>query len=830
MAEEFNTLGKRGMFRKDGIDKASGKGLYTRDIQLPRMLYGRILRSPYPNVKIKGMDTSKAEALPGVQAILRYDDPAVSSRRAPRAAPLPFGGASCLLLGDRAHYEGETVGCVVAAESLDIAEEALKLIDVDWEELPFVLDEEDSLKPGAPIVDDSEPGKPGSLPGLKGDAKKAGPANEVVVGQVSCTSSIEKGDVEKGFTQADKIIKFKARRTYNQAAGAEAVSAVARWNGDYLEVWFHTQTPKALVSELSIFFNLPATRVTVHCPYQGCMFGAWNWVESQYSSVPPLAAIIARRTGRPVKLLYDRRDESNIGSMDCGYHYFKVGAKKDGTITAVEIETVFANDGLGPYEHLIENTKIKNISCRSKAALVNKGHVTAVRCEQNANCLALNLIFGHVSAAFGLDPIEIALKNDGYDGEAMADLADYRRAHGLSDRDSLKECIDKGKKAMDWDNKRHAPGTRKLPNGKMHGIGFVWTHEWGDSRGGTTTGLYLQSDGTVSIMACQSDFGVNNQSTYSQIVAEVMGLRYEDVEMKHKGHEDVGFWAADRGGSHGFVITAGSLKKTAEMARKRLLKKVTEPIERAGFWTTINAWPGMLSIPAIFPGLKPGELDIKDSVIFEKANPDNKKTLREVAKILYAAPAFNGNDVLFVSEWNSIAENIALKLGWVEGKGFPQAAPEALPRLVRQAHFMEVEVDPETGEVDVTKVVNVNDVGKAGSPEACEGQQYGGTYMAIGRALTEELVWDEATGVMLNGNLLDYKIATMRDCGPIDTILVETQLGNGPWGSTGIGEDISTAVPALVGLAVQNAVGAWIDDYPITPDKILKALGKAREL
>ena len=149
------------------------------------------------------------------------------------------------------------------------------------------------------------------------------------------------------------------------------------------------------------------------------------------------------------------------------------------------------------------------------------------------------------------------------------------------------------------------------------------------------------------------------------------------------------------------------------------------------------------------------------------------------------------------------------------------------PRLCRQAHFMEVEVDTETGEVEVTKVANVNDVGKVISWGGCEGQQYGGTYMGVGRGRSEEVVHDPQTGVMLNGNLVDYKFATMLDCGPIDTILVETGMGYGPYGVVGIGEDIATVVPGLIGPAVHNAIGKWIDDFPITPDKVLKALGKA---
>jgi xanthine dehydrogenase molybdenum-binding subunit len=155
-----------------------------------------------------------------------------------------------------------------------------------------------------------------------------------------------------------------------------------------------------------------------------------------------------------------------------------------------------------------------------------------------------------------------------------------------------------------------------------------------------------------------------------------------------------------------------------------------------------------------------------------------------------------------------------------------QAGETGRPRLCRQAHFLEVEVDPNTGRVEVTRVVNVNDVGKAISPESVENQMIGGTIMGVSRGLLEEMVWDPATGVLLNGNLLDYKYATMLDCGPVEPLYQETGLGHGPYGSSGIGEATATIIPALLGPAVYNAIGKWIDDFPITPDKVLSALGK----
>jgi len=222
-------------------------------------------------------------------------------------------------------------------------------------------------------------------------------------------------------------------------------------------------------------------------------------------------------------------------------------------------------------------------------------------------------------------------------------------------------------------------------------------------------------------------------------------------------------------------------------------------------------------------------LDIKDSVIYEKANPSNRMTL---AKFIGPSGGMGpltpvkGEPLLAIQEGLKYPIHLTPPLfehAWQVQRG---AYLGVRVRLCRQAHFMEVEVDTETGEVFVTHVVNVNDVGKVINWESCEGQQYGGTYMAVGRGLTEEVVYDPNTGVMLNGNLLNYKFPTMLDVGPIDTFLVETGLGYGPYGVVGIGEDVATVVPALTAPAVFNAIGKWVDGFPITPGRVLRALDK----
>ncbi len=782
----FREIGRRGIHRLDGYEKASGEAIYTRDIQLPGMLYARVLMSAYPHARIQKMDTGKAEALPGVRAIIRYDDVEVKDRMlngcyfgpewvAPRLAGWALKPVHPVL-GDEAWYEGQPVGAVVAADSEDIAHRALRLLKVKWEELPFVLDQEEALKPDAPIL------RPGADTNL---LERAG-------------ETIKKGDVERGFREADKIIEFRAKRNAHLWAGAELPSVVVRWRGDNLELWVHEQQPYHAKMLLSEWLKVPMNKITMHSPYQGCAFGGrGNPANNSENGMNILAALLARRTRRPVKLLYDRREYFYGESGDMMVGSFKVGAKNDGTITAVQMKNVFAvYMGTPGIDHFVENTKIPNLLCKTLTADVSKGPAWWCRCEQLPNTFCLTLVFDHVAAELGLDPTEVALKNDGYEDYDTTALSKYKREHGFPDRDSLRECIEAGKKAIGWDEKWHLPGTKKLPNGKMHGMAFTWNHEWDDTRGTGSGAVMIENDGTVSIIGQHSDIGVNPWTTYCQIVADELGVRYEEVNIK-PFTLDHGYALMSPDGSANLCTNGEVLRKASQKAKKMLLELAAQKFE----------------------GVTAEELDIKDSMIYIKEAPEEQKTILEVvarAMPMSASVALWPKPPVVASAWHN------------QGL-WGRALETGRPHLCRQAHFMEVEVDTGTGQIEVTKVVNVNDVGKAVSPETVEGQMYGGTYMGVGRALTEEMVWDENTGVLLNRNLLDYKYATMLDCGPIETVIKETGMGHGPYGAVGVAEDVATVVPALLGPAVYNAIGEWIDEYPITADKVLKALGKSQE-
>jgi CO/xanthine dehydrogenase Mo-binding subunit len=308
-----------------------------------------------------------------------------------------------------------------------------------------------------------------------------------------------------------------------------------------------------------------------------------------------------------------------------------------------------------------------------------------------------------------------------------------------------------------------------------------------------------------------SDNGVDAENSYCQIAADELGMRLEDVF--YNPQIDSGFFRMTPDSSTNMSINGFAIRHAARILKQKILSAATQPIGKTQRG----------SFPPAFSDVSPEDLDIRDSVIYLKADPSKKMTLAE-----FVGPS-GGAGPLISAEL--IGERIPFSaplfaFGYhVQTGTYSLAQPR--PRFCRQAHFMEVEVDTETGEVVVTRVVNVNDVGRVINRGSCEGQQYGGTYMGVGRGKSEEVVYDPVTGVMLNGNLLDYKIATMLDVGPVDTILVETGMGYGPYGVVGIGEDIATVVPALLGPAIYNAIGVWIDDFPITPDKVLTALKKA---
>jgi CO/xanthine dehydrogenase Mo-binding subunit len=770
---------------KDGYPKVSGKGLYTRDVYRPGMLYAKMVRSPHTRAKIKNLDISEARALPGVWDVITYQDPDFNKIKwfnykffkgmviGESDAEMKLTKATVDANGpvvdayskkDEANWNGQPLGIIVVAESEEKCDEALKLIKIEWEKLPWIMDVEEALKPEAPVL----------YPDMTPD------------NNLRRQTVLQHGDVEKGFQEADKIVEFEAYRDEMSWGGTEGMVGIAEWKGDQLECWFHGQDPRQS-GQQAIETLSKVSKLTIHTPFQGAIFGGLSWMGVPETMLT-IAAVAAKRTGRPVKVLYDHSHFHGFEEA-LGKYKFKVGFKNNGKITAVQLHyigTCLVGDAVGK---LYQASNIKNIKCTHDVPHVNRGPVGPQRAGA-MECIVVTEVYEHVAGELGMDPTKIADINDGCYGKDMDWVNEnVKKVQGFDPtRDSLKEVLEAGKKAIDWDNKWHLPGTKRLPNGKYHGIGCAWFEAWTKGwNSNEKVGVMMLRDGSVNILARGCENGTHRPSTYTQIVASELGMRYEDVNWKNQ--DDPGFDVAGLGSSSGLLRNAPPLIKASRKLKQIILECAVKPIP--------GPFGGTMAGP-LFPDKKAEELDLQNSEIFEKANPANRKPVSTVA-------AFFTNELF---AWDSKTVNTEEKYN-----------------LGRQAYFVEVEVDPDTGEVEVKNVVVARDCGRVFNPDSCDQQLYG-VYQGLGRSKTEAIYHDPRTGIRLNDNLIDYPQLTMNDIESIDIHKIETGLGYGPYGMIGLGESSACCTQAITGPAIYNAIGKYVDSFPTTPDKILKALGK----
>ncbi len=787
---EKTTDMRRSITRQDAFERVSGQAVFTRDVSLPGMLYAKILLSPYTHARIKSMDASRAEALAGVRDVLRFDDPDIESDNETLPGFEVSRNYNLLTLPRTSEFYHHPMGAVVVADTEEICDRALRRLKIEWEEQPFVLNMEESLKTDAPKI----------MPQVKFMNPRAKEPNTVL------TAREEFGDVDKGFAEADRVIDYTITRSRNTPAGVEPMACVAQWRGEFLDLWVHHQDlPQAALTAANAVREKPRppladwTKITVTMPYQGSWYGGLSWLSYSYAFVR-LAAILAKRAaGKPVKLIWD---ESGYycGGDDAGTYRCKVGAKKDGTITAYHWHMLGIRNPAMEKTHA--STRIPNILGTQEWALVNTGHNMCYRHGTHA-CCPHNVMFDRVAAEMGLDPTEVALKNDGCNGHDSDWMARYQKENGFPQRWSLKEVIDKGKKAIDWDKKWHPPGAVKLANGRMHGLGFIHINEWHWHAPipGISFACVTLRNGKAAIIAVRSDMGIDTESGARLAVASEAGLKYEDTVLLERRTDNSNFHFWQIGGSFG----TGYINTQLVLAARELKQKILE--------YAVKPKPALYISPAqppLFPNRKPEDLDVKDSIVFEKANPDNRKTVREVADAWWAQDP-------------PIFHPVAGVLYGLTADGKPD--PE-LYAMARQAHFIEVEVDPETGMVDVTRIVCVNDVGHLFNPEGAYAQQYGGAVMGLGRSGTEEHIFCPKTGVALNYDLIGYSIGAMNDYPDVDCLINESHLGYAAYGAYGIGENVGASMAGITVSAIYNATGKWVLDYPTTPDRVLKALGK----
>jgi CO/xanthine dehydrogenase Mo-binding subunit len=749
--QEFKVVGRRDLPGRLSYTIASGAAKYARDAVRPGMLHGKILRSPYAHARIKRMDTSKAKALPGVKALITWDGeeikamPPFYSFSVLPDSPPSFRSRAVPVLGNEAEREGDEIGACVAAETEEICDQALKLIEIEWEVLPHVLDPKEALEPGAPILH----------PDISPDSN------------ISKEEFWEDGNVEAGLREADHVIEYDRFFPIYNNHKPNPITMVAWWEQDPLGNEGETLFVEGDLSDhprrgIRQAFNLPEDKLHWLTVCSGGLY-----CDHLPRRLGILAPLLAKTTGRPVRIAHSRRDNFDVGGHGHDRTHLKIGFNNDGMLTAVhgQIVSSVGVRGLIGYAHDIEafrTTKCCNIKNEVKYVFTNTVRTFA---EQGmpVNWEGLTTAIWRIADQLGMDPTEVALKN----------------CH--TPEPSLKLCIEKGKAAIGWDEKWHPPGTKRLPNGKMHGLGFRYHDAPRHSHANYTCTVVIKSDGKVYVPARGHWRGTYGEDACAMVIAEELGARPEDVILQY---DPLASFNARGGGSDGGTASSWVVKEAAIDAKALLLKNAAARLN-----------------------VTPEELDTKDSCVYLKANPEKSYSFGDFATdLVFGYPrdlvtSYTGRPPLDI---------------WTTSRYKALATMNVI--------FCEVEVDTETGELEITKWVGACDVGKAIRPSSTEGQIEGQFIMNTGVAKLEDYIWDKARGVLLNGDDIEYKIPTMLDVPPIDPVVLETRLGSGCYGATGISHQIVDK--GIVACAVQNAIGKWIDDIPITPDKILKALGK----
>jgi xanthine dehydrogenase molybdenum-binding subunit len=730
--KEFSVVGKKTP-RIDAYERVTGQAQYTGDIQLPGMLYARVLRSPHPHARIVSIDTSKAEKLPGVKAIIHHGNVQI---------PWSSGGHTHkrFVFNNPVRYVGDALAAVAATDR-QIAEEALGLIEIKYEKIPHVLDPNDALKPDAP---------------------KIGPNGNLSVGTGNFSAPIEEswGNLETGFQEADKIFEDTYITKHVNNAQLERRVSVAKWEAGKLTVFASTQGVSNARTDIAKDFGLPLSKVRVVCKYMGGGFGNKN----QAQDYDYMAVMLAKAAGQPVKLEFTREDDyiGMHGRWSSEQHY-KIGVKKDGTITAVQLDAVTNMGAYRKQSGNLSGTDFYQIPNFKK--VIKPVHTNTVVAANYRAPAYPQAVFGFASfldqIAFelGINPIEMFMRNR---------IQKYKSKIPFTSN-HLEECIVEGAKRIGWNEKWHKPGS--MSAAKKHGIGMaLGGYPFRPGLGAAT--IRVNPDGTAHVLVGVTDIGTGAKSTMAIIAAEALGIPLNQIQLTN-GDTDVTPYSVGESGSRTTPFTGPAVIAAAEDVRKQIF--------------AIAA--GQLKV-------MPEEVDLRDGQVFAKASPAQKIPLAQVV-------AKSGELI------GRATTNLSFKDA--EGKSFA-------------AHFAEVEVDTWTGHVNITRYVAAHDSGTIINPLAAESQIKGGVVQGIGMAFSEELLIDRMTAVPVNPNYRDAKVPTHMESPEVEVVFVEHADPYGPFGGKVVGEPPITPAVATIANAIFNATGKRFKELPITPDKIVQAL------
>lgn len=744
-AQDYKYVGQR-TIRPDGFDKVTGRANYAADFALPGMIWGKILRSPHAHARILKIDTSRAEAMPGVYAVATHQD-------FPGASGTVDGGESRqdlrdlsrnILADDKVLYNGHAIAAV-AATSERVAEEALQLIDVEYEVLPHVMEIEEAMKEGAPVLHEDM-----FTSGLKEKPDK--PSN------IATRVQMKLGDVDAGFAEADVIVEreYKVPRAHQGYIEPHACTVRYDEDGQSL-IWCSSQGHFDVRMSVAGLLGMDLSRVKVIPAEIGGGFGGKTLVYLE-----PVALILSRKSGRPVKMVMDR-DEVFIGTgpTSAAVIRAKVGAKKDGTITAAEgwmayDAGAFAGSPLMPgVMTMFTPYNLENVNVVGFDVCVNRSKTAAYRAPGAPQSeFAAEMVINELAGELGMDPIDLRLKNAAAEGTQTIYGPKLKRV-------GLVECLEAIR------DSEHYQSAVAEGQGRGVAAGF-----WFNIGGQSSVTVNMHPDGTGTIIEGSPDIG-GSRASMQMMAAETLGIELDKLK-PIVADTDTLPYSATTGGSRTTFATGMAVIEASE-------KVIAEVKQRAAALWNVTA-----------EQVKYGE-----GVVSNMAG-DETMSLAEVC----AAAEKTGGQISGSANVNA------------RGAG-PSFA----------VHLADLVVDRDTGKVDVSRYTAAQDCGKAIHPGYVEGQYQGGAVQGIGWALNEEYVYDDS-GVMENPGFLDYRIPLASDLPMIETIVVEVPNAFHPYGVRGVGESGIIPPLAAVATAVGNAIDRKVDELPCSPPRVLSMLQK----
>ena len=758
-AQQYNVIGHAEP-RSDGAEKVTGKAIYTVDVKLPGMAHGKILRSPFPHARVTRVDAGKAENMPGVFAVITRED----QRRLGM-----FGAAykdQTIVAVDKVRYAGDPVAAVAAIDEAT-AEEALGLIEVDYEELPAVTNLDEALAPGARLVHDS------SSSGGEMMGQRYEPAKEFTGTNLCYRFSYAKGDVAAGFKKADYVFEDVFTFPRVQHFSMEPHATVAHVEGDHITLWAGTQEPFTLREHLADIFHLPLNKIRVIVPYLGGGYGGKLAVKTE-----PLAVALSWKAKRPVRLAHSIEESFKTITRHPARVRIKTGVTKGGKLVArqcvIHMETgAYADAGprvtqkagyrcFGPYRLPHMKTDAYTVYTNTVPAGAYRGFGTLQvtwAYESQMDIIAERL---------GLDSLDFRLKNLLRKGEL------YTPGDTPVDCD-LKAGLLRAAKEIGWREK-----SKKRNRGK--GLA-VCMKDGGGTYKVSSAAVKMNADGSIVLLTGTVEVGQGARTALSQVVAEVLNLPFESVTVAQLD-TDVTPYDVNTNASSSMVVMGLSVQRAAEDLKGQLLRHGAKLLKTKPEKLTLSGGKihGAKGQSLSFP-------ELMQKVFLSKAGEMIGRGAYQDIKTKQAAL---GSPTTF---W---------EIGWGAA---------------------EVEVDPDSGEIKLVKYVSLADVGKAIHPILCEGQDEGGVMNAIGHSLLEEMIYKD--GQLLNPGLVDYRVPGFVHLPrEYKSILVESHNGPGPFGSKGTGEGGLLPVAPAIGNAVYRATGKRFYDLPLTPERVWRELRK----